>query len=115
MWLSDHWHNLKEVLLEKSKLAKQAYEEGHWVGWDEARILEIESNRRYRNYKELAHMACLTNPISQHSLDISPTWISLISNKVSKSQTRSSRSDRFFRGFCKILVLVILFLFYRWH
>jgi hypothetical protein len=39
-------------LLEKSKLAQHAYEEGHWVGWDEARILEIESNSRYRKYKE---------------------------------------------------------------
>jgi hypothetical protein len=26
--------------------------------WDEARILEIESNSRHRKYKELAHMAC---------------------------------------------------------
>jgi hypothetical protein len=58
------------------------------VGWDEARTLEIESNSRYRKYKELAHMACLTNPISQPSLDISPIWISLISNVVSKSQVR---------------------------
>jgi hypothetical protein len=29
-------------LLEKSKLAQHAYEEGHRVGWDDARILEIE-------------------------------------------------------------------------
>jgi hypothetical protein len=40
------------------------------------------SNSRYRKYKELAHMACLTNQISQPSLDISPIWIPLISNKV---------------------------------
>jgi hypothetical protein len=58
-------HNLKEGLLEKSKLVQHAYEEGHRVGWDEARILEIESNSRYRKYKESAHMACLTNQISQ--------------------------------------------------
>jgi hypothetical protein len=45
-------HILKERLLEKSKLAKHIYEEGHWVGWDEARILEIESNSRYSKYKE---------------------------------------------------------------
>jgi hypothetical protein len=37
------------------------------VGWDEARILEIESNSRCRKYDKLANMACLINPISQPS------------------------------------------------
>jgi hypothetical protein len=41
MWLREHRHNLKKGLLEKSKLAQHAYEEGHRVSWDEARILEI--------------------------------------------------------------------------
>jgi hypothetical protein len=42
-----------------------------WViGWDDARILEIESNSRYRKYRESAHLACLTIPISQPSLNI---------------------------------------------
>jgi hypothetical protein len=27
----------------------------HKVSWDEARILEIESNRRYRKYRESAN------------------------------------------------------------
>jgi hypothetical protein len=36
--LLEHRHNLKEGLLEKSKLVQDAYEEGHRVGWDEARI-----------------------------------------------------------------------------
>lgn len=31
----------------KSKLTKRTYEECRSVGWDEARILEIESNGRY--------------------------------------------------------------------
>jgi hypothetical protein len=66
-------------------LAQHAYEEGHRVCWDEARVLEIESNSRYRKYNESAHMACSTNPISQPSLDISPFWIPLIYNEVSKS------------------------------
>jgi hypothetical protein len=35
--------------------------------WDEARVLEVESNNRYWKYKESAHMACSTNPISQHA------------------------------------------------
>jgi hypothetical protein len=83
--IREHRHNLKEGLLEKSKLAQHAYE-GHRVGWDEARFLEIESNSRYRKYEELTHMACLTNRISRPSLDISPLWISLISKEVSKSK-----------------------------
>jgi hypothetical protein len=37
-----------------------------------ARILKIESNSMYRNYKELAHMTCLANPFSQPTLDTSP-------------------------------------------
>jgi hypothetical protein len=49
---------------------------------DEARILEIESNSRYGKYKESAHKASLTNPISQPSSDISPIWIPLISDEV---------------------------------
>jgi hypothetical protein len=84
--IREHRHKLKEGLLDKSNLAKHAYEEGHRVGWYEARILEIESNSRYRKYKESAHMACLTNPISQLSLDIPPLWIPLISKEVSKSR-----------------------------
>jgi hypothetical protein len=55
---------------EISKLSQHASEEGLRVGWDEARILEIECNSRYRKYKESAHMTCLTNPISQPSLDM---------------------------------------------
>jgi hypothetical protein len=49
-------------------------------------------------------MECLTNPISQPSLDTSPIWIPLISNEVSNSKGTSVWSDRFFMGFCKILV-----------
>jgi hypothetical protein len=73
--LREHRHNLQQALLEKSKSAQHAYEEGNRVGWDDARVLEIESNSRYRKYKRSAHMACLTSPISQSSLGISPIWI----------------------------------------
>jgi hypothetical protein len=79
----------KEALLEKSKLAQHAYEEGHNVSWDEATILEVESNSRYKKYKESAHMACLTNPNSQPSLGSSPIWFLLSSNEVSNIQRRS--------------------------
>jgi hypothetical protein len=65
---------LKDSILEKSKIVLQAYEEGHRVVWDEARILEIARNSRHRKLKEWAHMACLKTPISQPSPDISPIW-----------------------------------------
>jgi hypothetical protein len=61
VWFCEHRHNFREDLLEKSKFAQHAYKEGHRVIWDEARILEIENNSRYRKYKESAH---ITNPIS---------------------------------------------------
>jgi hypothetical protein len=83
--LREYRQNLKKGLLQKSKLAQHASK----VDWDEARILEIESNTKYRKYKELAHMACLINPISQPSLDISPIWIPVISDEVTNSQKRS--------------------------
>jgi hypothetical protein len=44
----NHWaaHNFKDSLLEKSKLAQHAYEEGHSISRDKARILEIGRNSR---------------------------------------------------------------------
>jgi hypothetical protein len=86
MQFCGHRHNLKEGLQEKFKLAQHAYKEGHGVIWDEARILEIESNNRHSKYKELAHMACLKNPIIQPNLNISPVWIPLIIDDVTKSK-----------------------------
>jgi hypothetical protein len=68
----------------KIKITQHAYEEGHRRGLDYAKILGIESNGRFRKYKESAHMACLTNPISQPY----PIWIPLISNEVSNSWRR---------------------------
>jgi hypothetical protein len=53
--LHEHRH-FKEGLLEKSKLAQHVCEDGHRVIWNEARILDLESNSRYRKYKESAHM-----------------------------------------------------------
>jgi hypothetical protein len=40
MRLREYRYSLKEGVLEKSKLAQYAYEEGHRVGWNEARILD---------------------------------------------------------------------------
>jgi hypothetical protein len=66
-----------------------------------------------QKYKESGHLACLTNPISQPSFDLSPIWIPFISNEVANSQ-RSVWSDRFFVGFHYVLVLSFQFLFHRW-
>jgi hypothetical protein len=63
-------HNLKEGLVKKSKLAQCAYQEDHRAGWTETGILEIENNIRSRKYKELAHMASLTNRICEPCLAI---------------------------------------------
>jgi hypothetical protein len=75
---------------DESKLTRYTYDEGHGIGWDEARVFEIESNSRYRKYKESAHMTCLTNPISQPSVDVAPIWISLISHEVINSLKKIS-------------------------
>jgi hypothetical protein len=50
--LCEKRHNLKYGLLENCRLVQNAHEEGHRVIWDEAWILEIESNSRHRKYKE---------------------------------------------------------------
>jgi predicted GIY-YIG superfamily endonuclease len=88
--LREHRHNLQQGFLEKSKLAQHAYEEGHRIEWDGARILEIESNSRYRKYKESAHMACLTNPISQ------PVWTFPLSGSPSSAmRSPTHREDKY--------------------
>jgi hypothetical protein len=53
-------------------LDSEAYEEGHKMRWDEAKVLQIEPNTTNRKYKESAHMSLLDHPISQPSVDISP-------------------------------------------
>jgi hypothetical protein len=66
-----------------------------------------------RKYRESAHMACLTNPISQPCLHISPIWIPLTSYAVANSQRRSARCNRFFIGLYEVLVPSVQFLFHR--
>jgi hypothetical protein len=71
--IGEHKFNLKNGLLCKSKLAQHAFEEGHQISWNEAKILQIEVNSRQRKYKESAHMACMEIPISQPSLEFPPS------------------------------------------
>jgi hypothetical protein len=63
--------NLKNGRLDKSKLDQHAFEEGHQISWNEAKILKIEVNSKHRKYKESVHIACMENPISQTSLEFS--------------------------------------------
>jgi hypothetical protein len=78
--LSEHKHNLKEGLLEKSKLAKRGYGEGYRVASDESRILKLKVTVDIGNTKNRPFMANLTNLNSQPSLGVSLIWILLISN-----------------------------------
>jgi hypothetical protein len=48
----EHGHNLELGVLEKTKLTHHAYEKGHRIGWDVARILETESINGCRNWKD---------------------------------------------------------------
>jgi hypothetical protein len=82
-------NNLKQGLMEKSKLAKHAYEEGHRIQRKETKAVQTETNNICRKYNIAAHMACIMNPVSQLSLEISPIWIPLIREEVSKLQGSS--------------------------
>jgi hypothetical protein len=73
-------------VLEKSKLAQNAHEEGHKICWNKARVLQIEPNITYRKYKESTHMSLLDHPISQPSSDISPIWTLVIAAEIKKLQ-----------------------------
>jgi hypothetical protein len=75
-------NNLEQGLMEKSKLAKHAYEEGNHIWWKEATV--VQTDNMYRKYKEVAHISCITNPISQSSLEISPIWMPLICEEVGR-------------------------------
>jgi hypothetical protein len=88
--LREHRHNLKEGLIEKCKLAQHAFEKYHTVDWDKVRILVIESDSRYRKYKQSAHMECLDNPVSQPSQDICAIWIPVIRVEIINSRKYSS-------------------------
>jgi hypothetical protein len=86
--IGEHMNNLKQGLMEKSRLAKHACEEGLRIQWKEAKAAQIETNI-CRKYKEAAHMACMTNPISQPSLETSPIWVPLIRDEVGRLQGSS--------------------------
>jgi hypothetical protein len=84
--IKEHKHNLKQGLLEKSKLAQHSHEEGHRIKWDEAKAIQKEPNTTYRKYKESAHMAYVENTIIQPSLELSPFWLPIIREEIRRIQ-----------------------------
>jgi hypothetical protein len=76
VYITEHKYNRTQGLLEKSKLAQHSCEEGHKICWNEAKILQVDSNTTYSKYKEPTDIALLDHSVSQPSLDISPIWIS---------------------------------------
>lgn len=49
--LQEQRQNLKQGHLHISTLVQHDYEEGHWIGWNEANILQTRPNTRYRKYR----------------------------------------------------------------
>jgi hypothetical protein len=86
--LCERKHNLKDGLLEDSELAQHACKEEHRNMWHEARILDTQGIGPH------SVIVCLTNRISQPSLDIIPIWIPLTIDAVITSK-RSPCHDRF--------------------
>jgi hypothetical protein len=79
--IKEHKYNLSLGLLKKTKYAQNMYE-GHKICWKEAKVLEIEPDTTYRQYKESAHMCLVNYLISQLSLDISPIWTPIIAVEI---------------------------------
>jgi hypothetical protein len=50
------WDDARILDIESNRRYRK-YSHGHRAGWDDARNLEIESNSRYRKYKESAHIS----------------------------------------------------------
>jgi hypothetical protein len=84
--IKEHKHNLAQSLFQKSKSAQHGYEEGHKIGWEEAKLLQIEPNITYRKYKEYAHN------VSGRSSDQS-TQLGLLHQYLSRSQKTTAPSS----------------------
>jgi hypothetical protein len=82
--LQEQRQNLKQGHPYISILVQHDYEEGHWIGWNEANILQTRPNTRYKKYKESVHVAYWETTISQPSFDTSPILGPLISKEVDK-------------------------------
>jgi hypothetical protein len=72
---------------------QNAYEEGHKICWNEAKVLQIEPNTTYRRYNESAHMSLIDHPIRQPSLEFSPIWTHVIATGVTNLHTTPFSAD----------------------
>jgi hypothetical protein len=86
--IKKHKYDLTQGLLEKSKSAHHAYEDGHKLCCKEEKVLQIEPNTTYRKYKESVNMSMVDHPNSKHSLHISPIWTLTVAAEVRKLQLR---------------------------
>jgi hypothetical protein len=50
--IREHMTNLKQGLMEKSRLAKHDYEEEHHIQWKEAKVVQIETSNICRSVKK---------------------------------------------------------------
>jgi hypothetical protein len=67
----EYEYNLTQGVIEKSRLAQQAYEEGHKICWKRAKVLQIGTNTTYTKYKESSRMSLVDHLISQPSSNVS--------------------------------------------
>ena len=79
-----HRQNLEERRLERSRLAHGSFEENHRIVQKKAKLLELEKNSVYREFKEAVYMSCLQNTNTRPSTEISPISYLLISKELSK-------------------------------
>jgi hypothetical protein len=54
------------------------------TGWEEPKILQTETNSRYRKLHELTLMACAANLINQLTLELLTTWFLLNNKEINK-------------------------------
>jgi hypothetical protein len=69
--IKEHKYNLTQGLFEKSKVAQHAYEEGQKICCHEAKVLQIEPNTTYREYKESVHLSLIDHR------SVNPAWTCL--------------------------------------
>jgi hypothetical protein len=71
--IREHRYNLKQGLIEKSKLAQHAYEEDHRVSWDEVRVLSLleglllfrESGQGFCDFGETGNKSPVVRALAQ--------------------------------------------------
>jgi hypothetical protein len=90
VWIGEHINNLKQGLMDKSRLAKHAYEEGYHTWWQKAKVGLYLYNRKQQHvkkYNEAVHMAHIINQ------SVNPAWKSpLFGSHVFVSRSAGCRA-----------------------